>query len=79
VVFWKEVLGEYFSHVAQKMSIRASELTKTFTLHNRRPAGLPKVIVNNFSLQLLQNELVKRKVFVKREQIISGEFYQKST
>ncbi|TNV84443.1 hypothetical protein FGO68_gene14404 [Halteria grandinella] len=65
IVFWREVLTEYFSHVTQKVSLRKSDLVKVFTLHNRKPAGLSAVI----------DELIKRESFITRDQVLSGDHY----
>ena len=47
LVFWREVLQEFFSHVlgGSRISFRKSDLVKTFTLHNRKPAGLINIMV----------------------------------
>ncbi len=51
---------------------------KSFVLHDRKPTGLPNVIVriNNFVLQN-KKELMKRKVIATKEAIKSGDFYGK--
>ena len=67
VVFWREVLSEYFAHVTQKVALRRSDLVKVFTLHNRKPAGLNAVIVRYLYSNHLQSELIKRESFVTRD------------
>ena len=45
VVFWKETLNEYFSVVAQSLTVKKSDILKTFILHNRKPTGLSNIMV----------------------------------
>jgi hypothetical protein len=53
LVFWREVLQEYFSHVQQRITSKKSDLVRSFTLHSRRPAGLSAIIVTLSTLTTL--------------------------
>jgi hypothetical protein len=48
LVFWKEVLFEFYYHVNFRLSMNRSYIIKSFILHNRKPSGLSNIIVNIF-------------------------------
>jgi hypothetical protein len=45
VMFWKEVLYEYFYQVQYKLTLKKSDIIKAFTIHNRKPSGLSNIMV----------------------------------
>jgi len=45
VAFWRETLQEYQHYVHKQLTLRRADTVKAFTLHNRKPAGLPDIIV----------------------------------
>jgi hypothetical protein len=46
VAFWRETLQEYQHYVHKQLTLRRTDAVKAFTLHNRKPAGLPDIIVS---------------------------------
>jgi hypothetical protein len=47
LVFWKEVLQEFYQFVACKLSVKQSEVVKAFIIHDRKPTGLPNIMVSS--------------------------------
>jgi hypothetical protein len=66
VVFWKEVLSEYFAHVTQRVALRKNEIIKAFTLHSRRPAGLAAIMVRIEGLMLSERTDKEREFRIAR-------------
>ena len=72
LVFWREVLQEYFSHVQQKITAKKSDLIKAFTLHNRRPAGLSAIIELSPDIKIIGLTNGKETFCQPRSNIIRG-------